>query len=67
MSQTDFAELLSRTLAVFQWAIFKKYGATREDFGELYLLMTLKLTEAGGFNEIVEELRAIGLDIDCEV
>ena len=67
MSQTDFAELLSRTLAVSQWAIFKKYGATREDFGELYLLMTLDLTEAGGFNEIVEELRAIGLDIDCEV
>ena len=67
MNQTDFAELLSRTLAVFQWAIHEKYGATREDFGELYLLMTLKLTEAGGFGEIVEELRAIGLDIDCEV
>ena len=67
MEREQFAELLSKTLAVFQWAIHRKYGASREDFGELYLLMTLKLTEAGGFGEIVEELRAIGLDIDCEV
>lgn len=60
-----FAELLSRTLAVVQWAIHRKYGADKADFGELYLLMALKLTEPGGFGEIVEELRALGLDIDC--
>ncbi|MBQ3302571.1 MAG: hypothetical protein IJH04_10605 [Eggerthellaceae bacterium] len=66
MNQIEFAELLSKTLAVFQWAIHKKYGASREDFCELYLLMTLKLSEPDGFAEIIETLKDLGLEVECE-
>ena len=62
----QFAELLAKTLAVFQWAIHKKYGADKADFGELYLLMTLKLREKGGLDDVIETLRGLGVDTECE-
>ena len=61
-----FAELLARTLAVFQWAVYKKYGADKADFSELYALAAMKLREKGGFEEMEETLRGLGLEIECE-
>lgn len=61
-----FAELLTRTLTVFQWAVYKKYGADKADFGELYALAAMKLREKGGFEEMEETLRGLGLEIECE-
>lgn len=66
IEREQFAELLAKTLAVFQWAIHKKYGAGKEDFGELYLLMTLKLREKGGLDDVIETLRGLGVDTECE-
>ncbi len=65
--KSEFALLLARTLAVFQWAVHEKYGADKADFGELYCLMALKLREPGGRKAIEKELIDLGLDVDVHI
>ena len=68
MTQKErFSAMLSKMLAVFQWAVHKKYGADKTDFAELYILMDLKLQEPGAFEEISDTLRKLGLNIEYEI
>ena len=65
MREEQFAELLSRTLTAFQWAVHVRYGADKDDFQELYRMMALKLKRRDGMRQMADTLRGLGLEVEC--